>query len=91
MRVRSDAFRAGYAARRQAERPPDLPETTAARTDLDKGTAKMDKAMAETRAALANMPPEMRKMMEETMKAAGAGGGDWTASWPRCRSRARRQ
>ena len=36
----------------------------------------MDKAMAETRAALANMPPEMRKMMEETMKAAGAGGGD---------------
>jgi hypothetical protein len=72
----SDTFRTSYAARRQAERPPDLPETTAARADLDKETAKMDEAMAETRAALANMPPEMRKMMEETMKAAGAGGGD---------------
>lgn len=72
----SDTFRQNYAAKRQAERPPDLPETTAARGDVEKETAKMDKAMAETRAALANMPPEMRKMMEAAMKDAGAAGGD---------------
>ena len=34
--------------------------------------------MAETRAALANMPPEMRKMMEAAMKEAGA-QETWTA------------
>lgn len=72
----SDTFRTSYAARRQAERPPDMPDTTGARTDVDKQTAQMEKAMAETRAALANMPPEMRKMMEATMKEAGAEGAD---------------
>ena len=80
----SDTFRRGYAARRKAERPPDLPDTTAARTDLDKQTAKMDKAMAETKAAMANMPPEMRKMMETTMKEAGAGGGDLDSQLAEC-------
>ena len=72
----SDAFRENYAAKRQAERPPDLPDTTAAKADINKQTAEMDKAMAETRAALANMPPEMRKMMEAAMKDAGAAGND---------------
>ena len=52
----SDAFRQSYAARRQAERPPDMPETTGAKADLDKSMAKMDESMAETRAALANLP-----------------------------------
>lgn len=70
----SDAFREHYAARRRAERGPDLPETTAARVDVDKQTADMNKAMAEARAAMAGMPPEMRKMAEEAMKQAGAGG-----------------
>ena len=72
----SDTFKANYAARRKAERPPDVPDTTAARTDIDKQTAQMDKAMAEAKAAMANMPPEMRKMMETTMKEAGAAGAD---------------
>jgi hypothetical protein len=72
----SDTFRESYAAKRQAERPPDMPDTTAAKVDIDKQTAEMDKAMAETRAALANMPPEMRKMMEAAMKNAGAAGTD---------------
>ena len=72
----SDTFRQNYAARRQAERPPELPETTAAKVDIEKQIAEMDKAMAETRAALADMPPEMRKMMEATMKNAGAAGTD---------------
>ena len=67
----SDTFREQYAAKRGTERPPDLPETTAARADVDKQTKEMEKAMAETRAALANMPPEMRKMMEAAMKEAG--------------------
>ena len=70
----SDAFREHYAARRRAERPADLPETTAARTDIDKQMAESAKAMAEARAAMANMPPEMRKMAEEAMKAAGVSG-----------------
>lgn len=72
----SDSFRESYAAKRQADRPPDLPDTTGAKADIDKQTAEMDKAMAETKAALANMPPEMRKMMEAVMKDAGAGGND---------------
>ena len=72
----SDAFRQSYAARRQAERPPDMPETTSAKADVDKSMAKMDESMAETRAALANLPPEMRKMMEAAMKDAGAAGTD---------------
>jgi hypothetical protein len=72
----SDTFRQNYAAKRLAERPPDLPETTAAKVDIDKKSAEMDKAMAETSAALANMPPEMRKMMEAAMKNAGAAGND---------------
>jgi hypothetical protein len=67
----SDTFREQYAAKRGAERPADLPETTAARADVDKQTKEMEKAMADTRAALANMPPEMRKMMEAAMKDAG--------------------
>ena len=53
-----------------------MPETTAARADVDKQTKEMEKAMAETRAALANMPPEMRKMMEAAMKEAGGEGAD---------------
>lgn len=69
----SDAFREHYAARRRAERPPDVPPTTA-RTDIDKQIAEQNKAMAEARAAMASMPPEMRKMAEEAMKAAGATG-----------------
>lgn len=72
----SNTFREQYAAKRQAERPPDMPDTTAAKVDMDKQTAEMDKAMAETKAALANMPPEMRKMMEAAMKEAGAAGND---------------
>jgi hypothetical protein len=75
----SDTFREQYAAKRQSERPPDMPDTTAARGDIDKQTKEMEKSMAETRAALANMPPEMRKMMEAAMKQAGAGGGDLDA------------
>ena len=75
----SDTFREQYAAKRGTERPADLPDTTAARTDVDKQTKEMEKAMAETRAALANMPPEMRKMMEAAMKEAGAGGADLDA------------
>ena len=75
----SDTFREEYAAQRRAERPADLPDTTAARTDIDKQTKEMEKAMADTRAALANMPPEMRKMMEAAMKEAGAGGKDLDA------------
>ena len=47
-----------------------------AKADIDKQTAQMDKAMAEAKAAMANMPPEMRKMMEATMKQAGAEGAD---------------
>ena len=75
----SDTFREQYAAKRGAERPADLPDTTTARADVDKQTREMEKAMAETRAALANMPPEMRKMMESAMKEAGAGGTDLDA------------
>jgi hypothetical protein len=75
----SEAFREQYAAKRQAERPPDVPDTTAARGDIDKQTREMEKSMAETRAAMANMPPEMRKMMEAAMKQAGADGADLDA------------
>ena len=49
----SDTFRTSYAAKRQAERPPDMPETTGAKVDVDKSTAKMDASMAEARAAMA--------------------------------------
>ena len=72
----SDTFRTSYAAKRQAERPPDMPETTGAKVDVDKSAAKMDASMAEARAAMANLPPEMRKMMEAAMKDAGAAGKD---------------
>ena len=67
----SDAFRERYAAMRQAERPPDVPATTLANVDVDKQAAQTKKALDETRAALANMPPEVRKMMEAAMQEAG--------------------
>ena len=75
----SDAFREAYAARRQETRPTELPDTTAARGDVDKQTAEMQKAMAATKEAMANMPPEMRKMMEAAMAQAGAAGTDMDA------------
>jgi hypothetical protein len=75
----SDAFREAYAARRQAARPTELPNTTAARVDVDKQTAEMQKAMAATKEAMANMPPEMKKMVEAAMAQAGGAGKDMDA------------
>ncbi len=67
----SDAFRERYAAMRQSERPPDVPAMTHA--NVDKQAAQTKKAMDDTRAAMANMPPEVRKMMEAAMQEAGQG------------------
>jgi hypothetical protein len=69
----SDAFRERYAAMRQSERPPDVPAMTLASVDVDKQAAQTKKALDDTRAALANMPPEVRKMMEAAMQEAGQG------------------
>lgn len=66
----SDAFRQSYAAKRQAERPVDVPATAAA-PDVGKQMAAAEKAIADSKAAMANLPPEMRKMMEDAMKQAG--------------------
>jgi hypothetical protein len=71
----SDAFRARYARQRQAERPATAPKTTSA-ADIDKSMADAGKALDEMQAALKDMPPEMRKMMEAAMKQAGAESTD---------------
>ena len=87
----SDTFRE-LRRQAQAERPPDLPDDDGAPGPTSTSRPpQMDKAMAETRAAMANMPPEMRKMMEAAMKEAGAAGADLDASWPSCRRKARRR
>jgi hypothetical protein len=75
----SDAFREAYAAKRQASRPVEIQTNTAAKVDVDKQTAEMQKAMAASREAMANMPPEMKKMMEAAMAQAGAAGTDMDA------------
>lgn len=68
----SDGFRERYAAERQAERPVEIPKMTNA-ADMDKAMADSTKALDQMQAALKDMPPEMRKMMEAAMKEAGAG------------------
>lgn len=74
----SDAFRERYAAERQAERPAEMPKMTNA-ADIDKSMADATKAMDQMQAALKDMPPEMRKMMEAAMKEAGAADTDMEA------------
>lgn len=67
-------FRERYAQAREARRP-IVPQTTSAAA-VDKQMAEAQKALEQTQAAMANMPPEMRKMMEAMMKEAGGGEVD---------------
>jgi hypothetical protein len=71
--VESDAFRERYAAQRRAGRPQEITGTTMTAKDVDKQAADSAKAIADAQAALKDLPPEMRKMVESMMK---QGGGD---------------
>jgi hypothetical protein len=70
----SDAFRERYAAERKGRRPHEIQSTSTTAKDVDKQVEESEKALAQMQAAMKDMPPEMRKMMEAAMKDAGAEG-----------------
>jgi hypothetical protein len=72
--VDTDAFRERYAAERQGRRPQELQSTTTSAGEVDTQTREAEKGMADAQAALKDMPPEMRKMVEAMMKQAGSEG-----------------
>jgi hypothetical protein len=67
----SDAFRERYATQRRAGRPQEIKGTSMTAKDVDKQSADSAKALAEAQAAMKDLPPEMRKMVESMMKEAG--------------------
>jgi hypothetical protein len=70
----SDAFRERYATERQERRPHEIQSTSTTAGDVEKQMGESEKALAQMQAAMKDMPPEMRKMMEAAMKEAGAEG-----------------
>lgn len=70
----SDAFRERYATERRGRRPHEIQSTSTTAGDVEKQMGESEKALAQMQAAMKDMPPEMRKMMEAAMKEAGAEG-----------------
>jgi hypothetical protein len=70
----SDAFRERYATERQGRRPTEIQSTSTTASEVETQMGETEKALAQMQAAMKDMPPEMRKMLEATMKEAGAEG-----------------